>query len=311
MRSNWALRASTRSNLNERLGPQAGQDRRSPDALLHEALVLWRGAPYTGFEDVEPLRAEQMRLEEVHLQAIEAYAEALLACGEPNLVISKLDAFVLEHPLRAEAHATLMRALAATGRDAEALRVFQTHRHHLVEELGLEPTSRLRRLETAIVRGEVDQVTGTVASAGEHGGQLPSIDGLSLQRLTGAEIDLAWAELGAGSPLIVIPAWVSNLALIAEGRDPRSSLIEHLARNRRAITYDRRVPGCRREWFAISVSTLPSLSSRDCLSICMNRLRSSRCRGRALSRWRARPAAPIAYRTSCCSGRTRAGLGVC
>ena len=43
--------------------------------------------------------------------------------------------------------------------------------------------------------------------------------------------------------MIVVPAWVSNLEVIAEGRDPRSSLIEHLARNRRAITYDRRGTG--------------------------------------------------------------------
>ena len=212
-------------------------------ARLHDALSLWRGAPYAGFEDVEPLRAEQVRLEELHLQAIEAHAEALLACGEPNRAITELDAFVLEHPLRAEAQATLMRALAATGRDAEALRVFQAHRHHLVEELGLEPSPRLRRLEAAILRGDVDPAAESVAVAGEPGGQRLSIDGLSLQRLTGEGIDLAWGELGAGSPVIVVPAWLSNLEVIAEGRDPRSSLIEHLARNRRAITYDRRGTG--------------------------------------------------------------------
>ncbi len=212
-------------------------------SLLHDALSLWRGTPYAGFEDVEPLRAEQIRLEEFHLQAIEAHAEALLGCGEPNLAITELEAFVVDHPLRADAQATLMRALAATGRDAEALRVFQAHRHHLVEELGLEPTSRLRRLEAAILRGDVDPVTESVASVGERGGQQPSIDGLSLKRLTGEDIDLAWGELGAGLPVVVVPAWLSNLAVIAEGRDPRSSLIEHLARGQRAITYDRRGTG--------------------------------------------------------------------
>ena len=221
----------------------SGQNRRSPARVLHDALSLWRGAPYAGFEDVEPLRAEQIRLEELHLQAIEAYAEALLACGEPNRAITELDAFVSEHPLRAEAQATLMRALAATGRDAEALRVFQAHRHHLVEELGLEPSPRLRRLEAAIVRGDVDPAAESVAVAGGRGEQRRSIDGLSLQRLTGDGIDLAWGELGVGSPVIVVPAWISNLEVIAEGRDPRSSLIEHLARNHRAITYDRRGTG--------------------------------------------------------------------
>ena len=108
------------------------------------------GVPYAGFEDVEPLRAEQVRLEELHLQAIETHAEALLAGDEPNRAITELGAFVVEHPLRAEAQATLMRAFAATGRDAEALRVFQAYRRHLGEQLGLEPSPRLRRLEASI-----------------------------------------------------------------------------------------------------------------------------------------------------------------
>ena len=213
-------------------------------ALLRDALALWRGAPYVGFEDVESLRSEQVRLEELHLQAIEAHAAAMLACGEPNLAITELNAFVLENPLRAEAHATLMRALSTTGRDAEALRVLQAHRRHLAEELGLEPSPRLRRLEAAILRGDAaDPSIESVGVAGEPGRQSPSIDRLSLHRLTGDGFDLAWGELGVGTPVIVIPAWVSSLELIADGRDPRSSLVEHLARNRRAITYDRRGTG--------------------------------------------------------------------
>jgi pimeloyl-ACP methyl ester carboxylesterase len=163
----------------------------------------------------------------------------VLACGEPNGAIAELDAFVLLHPLRAEAHATLMRAFAATGRDAEALRVFQAHREHLVEELGLEPSPRLRRLEAAIVRGDLD----SSAPADELDGPRPSIDGLSLRRVIGDGLDLAWGELGVGSPVVVVPAWLSNLEVIAEGRDPRSALIEHLARHHRAITYDRRGTG--------------------------------------------------------------------
>ena len=210
-------------------------------ALLHEALSLWGGAPYVGFEDVEPLRAEQVRLEEFHLQAIEAHAEAVWACGEPNRAITELEAFVLEHPLRAEAQATLMRALAAIGRDAEALRVFQAHRDHLVQELGLEPSPRLRRLEAAILNGEVEPAAESGGSGSERGGRC--IDNLSVQRLAGEELDLAWGDLGAGSPVVVVPAWVSNLAVIIEGRDPRSSLIEHLAINHRVITYDRRGTG--------------------------------------------------------------------
>ncbi len=210
-------------------------------SLLHDALALWRGAPYVGFDDVESLHAEQIRLVEVHLQAIEAHAAAVLACGEPNRTITELEVFVSDHPLRADAQATLMRAFAALGRDGEALRVFQSHRHHLLEELGLDPSPRLRRLEAAILRGDVDEIDAPLGSAG--GSERRSIDGLRLQRLTGGGHDLAWSELGDGHPVIVVPAWVSNLAVIAEGHDPRSSLIEQLAQHWRAITYDRRGTG--------------------------------------------------------------------
>jgi len=210
--------------------------------LLHDALSVWRGLPYAGFEDVETLRTEQIRLGELHLQAIEAHADALLACGEPKRVITELEVFASAHPLRAEAQATLMRALAATGRDAEAIRVFQAHRRHLAEELGLEPSPQLRRLEAAILRGDVDPVPESRAE-GRPKGEQPSIDGLSLERLSRDGTDLAVGDLGVGSPVVVVPAWVSNLEVIAEGRDPRSSLIEHLARRHRAVTYDRRGTG--------------------------------------------------------------------
>src|SRR5262249_38822877 len=151
-----------------------------------------------------------------HLQAIEGHADALLACGFANSAISALDAFVFEHPLRTDAQATLMRALAATGRDAEALRVFQTHREHLVEELGLEPSARLRRLETSILRGDTESPPGAaaVADAGGNDDGTQSIDGLSSRRLAYDGIELAWGELGAGPPVVVVPAWLTNLAVI-------------------------------------------------------------------------------------------------
>ena len=210
---------------------------------LAEALSLWRGTPYAGFEDVEPLRAEQIRLEELHLQAVEAHAEAMLACDEPKRAITELESFVVAHPLRAEAQGTLMRAFAATGRDAEALRVYQTYRHHLAEELGLEPSPGLRRLEASILRGEPAPNPDPAARAGEIASDRVALDGMTRRRLTGDGVDLAWGELGAGSPVVMVPAWISSLEVIAQGGDPRSSLIEHLARHHRVIAYDRRGTG--------------------------------------------------------------------
>ena len=129
--------------------PEAAAD------ALEAALALWRGPAFAGAEDVESLRSEQIRLDELHSQAIELHAAALVATGRANRAIAQLEPFVAESPLRPQACATLMRALAAVGRDADAVRVFQEHRRQLVEELGLEPSPELRRLEASIVRGEL------------------------------------------------------------------------------------------------------------------------------------------------------------
>jgi len=211
---------------------------------LGVALGLWRGGAFPGVEDVEALRAEQIRLEELHAQAVEAHAGALVATARANQAIAELEGFVADWPLRPEASAILMRALAAVGRDADALRVFQEHRRQLVEGLGLEPSAELRRLEASILRGELG------SGPGDDGrGPAPeraagsSIDGLTLHRASRGAIRLAWGELGAGSPVVVVPAWVSSLEVIVAGRDPRSALIERLADGHRVITYDRRGTG--------------------------------------------------------------------
>ena len=218
--------------------------------LLEAALDLWRGPAFVGGEDVESLRSEQIRLDELHAQAVEQHAAALVETGRANQAIARLEPFLAESPLRTQACATLMRALAAVGRDADAVRVFQEHRRHLVEELGLEPSPGLRRLEASIVRGELavdaepdrlDPIDPLDEAASRPGG--PTIDTLSIKVLSRPGMRLAWAELGTGPPVLVVPAWVSSLDVIVAGRDPRSALIERLAERHRVITYDRRGTG--------------------------------------------------------------------
>ena len=94
------------------------------------------------------------------------------------------------------------------------------------------------------MRGELAAEDGFDRSddaSSEPGG--PTIDALSIRRLSRAGMRLAWAELGAGPPVLVVPAWVSSLDVIVAGRDPRSALIERLADRHRVITYDRRGTG--------------------------------------------------------------------
>ena len=63
----------------------------------------------------------------------------------------ELEALVGQHPMREVFVAQLMTALYRSGRQADALRAFRTHREVLVEELGLDPTAALSDLEQRIL----------------------------------------------------------------------------------------------------------------------------------------------------------------
>ncbi len=120
-------------------------------AILEDALRLWRGAAFAEFADDELARAEAVRLEELRQSAVELRVDALLAVGRYADAISVLEGLVAAHPLRERPHAQLMRAMASTGRQVDALRLYQRFRERLVEELGLEPSPALREVEAQIL----------------------------------------------------------------------------------------------------------------------------------------------------------------
>ena len=129
-------------------------DSAGAEALLDEALALWRGPVLEdlageGFVQVEARRLEELRLEARELRAMAGLARG----GAPDLVPQLLE-LASEHPFRERAHALLMRALALAGRQAEALEVYATVRARLADELGIEPGAELRSAQTAVLRQE-------------------------------------------------------------------------------------------------------------------------------------------------------------
>ncbi|MGI5418564.1 BTAD domain-containing putative transcriptional regulator [Actinomadura luteofluorescens] len=121
-------------------------------AALDEALGWWRGPAYAEFADEPWARAEHSRLAELRLRAVERKAEARLAQGLAAEAIPDLDAHVTDHPWREDAWRLLALALYRTGRQGDALAVLQRARKLLVEELGLDPSPAMRRLEEDILR---------------------------------------------------------------------------------------------------------------------------------------------------------------
>lgn len=119
--------------------------------VLRAGLSLWHGEPLADFAYESFARIEATRLEELRLTATEMRVDADLALGRHAEVVADLEALVASHPLRESFRGQLMRALHRAGRRADALRVYSQGRHVLADELGLDPSTDLQRLEHAIL----------------------------------------------------------------------------------------------------------------------------------------------------------------
>jgi len=125
--------------------------------LLREALALWRGAAMAdvGMEDSEALDAAVARLERLRLAALEDRFDAEIGLGQAGELIAELTDLVAAHPMRERLVAALMRALAAAGRDTEALLVYERTRETVADLLGADPSPELSAVHVALLRGEL------------------------------------------------------------------------------------------------------------------------------------------------------------
>jgi eukaryotic-like serine/threonine-protein kinase len=120
-------------------------------SALEDALSLWRGPPLADLAYEPFAQQETARLDELRVEALETLIEAKLALGAHAEVVGQLRTLIGEHPFREGLRAQLMLALYRCDRQADALQAYQDARLTLVEELGIEPSERLRELEQAIL----------------------------------------------------------------------------------------------------------------------------------------------------------------
>ena len=132
-----------RSSIKDDAGAAAG--------VLREALELWRGSALQDFAYDGFAQAEITRLEELRLGAVEDAIEADLRSGLAGELIGELEPFHEKNPLRERPVGQLMLALYRAGRSADALRTFERFRRMLGEELGIDPSPELCRLEEQIL----------------------------------------------------------------------------------------------------------------------------------------------------------------
>jgi DNA-binding SARP family transcriptional activator len=121
---------------------------------LAAGLALWRGPALVEFAEERFARPDAARLDELRLQAVENRIAADLALGRHGAVVADLEKLTANHPLRERFWAQLMLALYRAGRRGDALRVYQTARQQITEQLGLDPGQALQLLHRAILTAD-------------------------------------------------------------------------------------------------------------------------------------------------------------
>ncbi|MCQ0009961.1 AfsR/SARP family transcriptional regulator [Actinomadura madurae] len=121
-------------------------------AGLRDALALWRGPALADAAGLRFADAPAARLDALRRTALEDRLDADLALGRHAELIPELQALAAADPLREPVAALLMRALYASGQQAEALARYQDARRALGEELGVDPSPELEAVHLSVLR---------------------------------------------------------------------------------------------------------------------------------------------------------------
>lgn len=203
-------------------------------ARLDAAVALWRGPAFGSVADRVAVTPRAVELDELRVIVLERRADALVRLGRWSDAIASLDGLLAEQPLREHAVALIVEALARSSRQTDALRRVAGFRERLAEETGLEPGAELRRIEAAVLGGELD--SGSPDAAGAPGPVLRlRVD--TVERRPDERV--AFATFGSGPPLLFLPGWLSCLDAFADGTDPRGALIARLAQDFTVTAFDR------------------------------------------------------------------------
>jgi predicted ATPase/class 3 adenylate cyclase len=123
---------------------------------LREALELWRGSALADLRLEGFAAREAERLDERRLATLLERIEVDLELGRHVELVGELEALVAAHPLQERLRALLMLALYRSGRQADALELYRATRRLLADELGLDPSPELQRLERLVLTHDAE-----------------------------------------------------------------------------------------------------------------------------------------------------------
>ncbi len=149
--------------------------------LLERVLSAWRGDALDEFAEVAPLAAEAVALADLRLDVTDDWIEARLAAraepvgaaaaDDPAAIVADASRAATAVPIREPTHALLVRALAAAGRQTDALRAANDFRRRLVEETGLDPSPAFADLENEVALGWLAPPGDPAAAGGRQIGR--------------------------------------------------------------------------------------------------------------------------------------------
>ena len=119
---------------------------------LEKAMGLWRGPALADAGEFAAPHAQ--RLERLQLDAMVTRLAGEVADDPAGGHVGPLEVLAAHHPLDEKVTGLLMRALAASGRQAEALAAYETIRGRLADELGIDPGAELQAVHLEVLRGE-------------------------------------------------------------------------------------------------------------------------------------------------------------
>ncbi|UKD53641.1 AAA family ATPase [Amycolatopsis sp. FU40] len=198
-------------------------------ASLDEAVRLWGDRP-----GVEPAAvaaidpAAATRLARLSIEAVTDLAEAELSQGRPDSAIARLTALLADQPVHERAAAVLMDALAAQGRQAEALAQYEQIRKALADDLGTDPGTALRERHLNLLRAEPVKATKPAALPAPLTSFVGRVDDLSRidTLLDAGRLVTVLGPGGAGKTRIALEAarrreyrdgcWLIDLSSVAE-----------------------------------------------------------------------------------------------
>lgn len=129
---------------------RAGDPRRAWASA--EVAVIAARRPFLPGDSGPWVERQRAALHDLLVRAVDCLADIWLATGEPALAIQAASEAVALEPFRETGYQRLMRVHAAVGNRAEALRVYESCRALLAEELGADPSAQTEQLYLALLR---------------------------------------------------------------------------------------------------------------------------------------------------------------